>query len=198
MDEDARQKIALFRIAVLGPLVGARLEHGDLVELCREAATRAWELPSGEVVEVSARTVEDWHRAYQRGGFAALHPKDRSDKDKTRVISEELVELILRLKREKPLRSVKRIIRVLERAKKVPRGALTKSTVHRLLQVHGASRLPVRGPDAERRSFLVNPRPSPSPAQFAARSAAGRARATAPGLLQGPRRPAGRRTGAAG
>ena len=154
MDEEARQKIALFRIAVLGPLVGARLEHGDLVELCREAATRAWELPSGEVIEVSARTVEDWHRAYQRGGFAALHPKGRSDKDKTRVIPEELVELILRLKREKPRRSVKRIIRVLERAKKVQRGALTKSTVHRLLQVHGASRLPVRGPDAERRSFI--------------------------------------------
>ena len=63
MDEKARQEIALFRIAVLGPLVGTRLERGELVELCREAAGRAWELPSGEVIEVSARTVEAWFSA---------------------------------------------------------------------------------------------------------------------------------------
>lgn len=154
MDEKARQQLALFRIAVLGPLVGARLEHGELVELCRAAAARTWELPSGAVVEVSARTIEDWFYAYQRGGFAALHPKRRSDADKPRAISEELGQLILRLKQEKPRRSVKRIIRVLERAKKVERGTLTKSTVHRLLKVHGASRRPLRGPGAERRSFI--------------------------------------------
>ena len=154
MDEKDRQQLALFRISVLGPLVGARLEHGELVELCREAAARTWELPSGEIVEVSARTIETWFYSYQRGGFAALHPRRRSDADQPRAISEELGELILRLKREKPRRSVKRIIRVLERAKKVERGALTKSTVHRLLKVHGASRRPVRGPGAERRSFI--------------------------------------------
>ena len=154
MDEKARQQLALFRIAVLGPLVGARLEHGELVELCRAAAARTWELPTGAVIDVSARTIEDWYYAYRHGGFAALHPQRRSDADKPRVISEELASLILRLKKEKPRRSVKRIIRALERAKKVERGTLTKSTVHRLLKVHGASRRPLRGPGAERRSFI--------------------------------------------
>lgn len=154
MDEKSRQQVALFRISVLGPLVGARLEHGELVELCREAASRAWELPSGEVIELSARTIEDWLYLYRNGGFAALHPKERSDRAKPRAIPDELVELILRLKREKPRRSVTRIIRVLERAKKTQRGELTKSTVHRLLQVHGASKQPARGPGAERRSFI--------------------------------------------
>ncbi|MHB8876694.1 MAG: helix-turn-helix domain-containing protein [Myxococcaceae bacterium] len=154
MDEKSRQQLALFRIAVLGPLVGARLEHGDLVEACREAAQRTWELPSGELVEVSARTIEEWHYLYQHGGFTALHPQARSDRGRPRFISEDLADLILRLKREKPRRSVKRIIRVLERAKKVPRGVLTKSTVHRLLKAHGASKRPVVGPGAERRSFI--------------------------------------------
>jgi hypothetical protein len=60
MDEKARQQLALFRISVLGPLVGARLEHGELVELCREAAARTWELPGGAFIDVSARTIEDW------------------------------------------------------------------------------------------------------------------------------------------
>lgn len=154
MDEKDRQQLALFRISVLGPLVGARLEHGELVELCRQAAARTWELPSGEVVEVSARTIETWFYSYQRGGFAALHPRRRSDAEQSRAISDELGQLVLRLKREKPRRSVKRIIRVLERAKKVERGGLTKSTVHRLLKVHGASRRPLRGPGSERRSFI--------------------------------------------
>ena len=63
MDEEARQLLALFRIAVLGPLVGARLEHGELVELCRAAAARTWELPGGAIIEVSARTIEDWYSA---------------------------------------------------------------------------------------------------------------------------------------
>lgn len=154
MDDKARQQLALFRISVLGPLVGARLEHGELAELCRIAAARTWELPNGAVTEVSARTIEAWFYAYQSGGFAALHPRRRSDADKPRAIPEELKTLILRLKQEKPRRSVKRIIRVLERAKKVERGALTKSTVHRLLHLHGASRRPLRGPGAERRSFI--------------------------------------------
>jgi putative transposase len=154
MDEKTRRDVAFFRVAVLGPLVGARLEHGDLVAYCREAAVRSWEWPGGGVVELSARTVEDWYYRYQSGGFAALFPKQRSDRKQSRAISEELGALILRLKQEKPRRSVKRIIRILERAKKADRGLLTKSSVHRLLQAHSASKRPARGPGAERRSFL--------------------------------------------
>jgi putative transposase len=154
MDKKKRQEVALFRVAVLGPLVGARLEHGDLVAYCREAASRSWEWPGGGAAELSERTVEDWYYQYQSGGFAALFPRQRSDFKQSRAIPKELGELVLRLKQERPRRSAKRIIRILERAKKVPRGELTKSSVHRLLQAHGASKRPARGPGAERRSFL--------------------------------------------
>lgn len=154
MDETKRRAIALFRVSVLGPLVGARLEHGDVVAYCREAAERAWEWPNGDVVRLSARTIEDWYQQYKSGGFAALFPKPRSDGKTSRSIPEELGALVLRLKQEKPRRSIKRIIRILERAKKVDRGRLTKSSVHRWLAVHRASGRPARGPGAERRSFL--------------------------------------------
>ena len=118
MDKKAREEVALFRVAVLGPLVGARLEHGDLAAYCREAASRSWEWPGGDVVALSARTIEDWYYQYQSGGFAALFPRQRSDCKESRAIPKELGELVLRLKQEKPRRSVKRIIRILERAKK--------------------------------------------------------------------------------
>lgn len=154
MDDKKRQEVALFRVSVLGPLVGARLEHGDLVAYCREAATRPWEWPGGDTVELSARTVEAWYYRYQAGGFAALFPSPRSDKKESRSVPEDIRQLVVRLKQEKPRRSVKRIIRILERARKVELGLLTKSSVHRLLQAHGVSKRPVRGPGAERRSFL--------------------------------------------
>ena len=77
-----------------------------------------------------------------------------SDANKSRAITVELEQLLVRLKQGKPRRSVKRIIRALERAraKKVERG-LSKSSVHRLLKAHGISQRPLRGPGAERRSF---------------------------------------------
>jgi putative transposase len=146
--------VALFRVSVLGPLVGARLEHGDIVAYCRQAAARPWRRPDGEVVELSARTIEDWYYRYMSGGFGALFPKPRSDRGKSKAIPAQIGELVLRLKQERPRRSVRRIIRILERAKLVKRGTLTKSSTHRLLMAHGASKRPARGPGAERRSFL--------------------------------------------
>ena len=154
MDEETRRAIARWRLAVLGPLISARLEHGDRVEWFRAAAARTHEHPDGHLVKLSARTVEAWFLAYRHGGFDALHPKTREDAGQSRAISEEIADLILRAKRERPRRSIRRIIRMLERAGRVRRGELSRSSVHRLLQRHGVSVRPVRGPAAERRSFL--------------------------------------------
>ena len=153
MDDETKQDIALFRVAVLGALIGAELEHGDLVALCREAAERRWEWPDGTLEHLAARTIEGWYYAYRHGGFAALMPKDRADLGST-DIRPDLANLIVRAKRERPHRSIKRIIKLLVRAKKAAPGELSKASVHRLLERHEISRVPARGPAAERRSFI--------------------------------------------
>lgn len=153
MDDKTKQDLALFRVSVLGALVGAELSHGEVVALCREAALRTWEWPDGTKGRLSARTIEGWFYAYQRGSFAALLPKDRKDLGSS-DIRPELAELLLRAKREKPRRSLRRLIRMMERAGKTQRGELSRSAVHRLLARHALSGRPVRGPSAERRSFL--------------------------------------------
>jgi putative transposase len=155
MDDKTKRAIALWRIGVLGPLMSARLEHGDRRALYDEIAARVHQMPDGHTVELSARTIESWHYAYKRGGFEALHPSTRADRGQSRAIAPELAELIVRAKREKPRRSIRRIIRMLERAGRVKLGELSRSTVHRLLQSGGISTRPVRGPSAERRSFLA-------------------------------------------
>jgi transposase InsO family protein len=154
MDDEDRKRVALWRLGVLGPLISARLEHGDRRALFDEAAARTHEMPDGRQVTLSARTVEAWFYAYRTGGFEALWPEPRSDRGQSRAIAGPVTALILRAKREKPRRSVRRIIRMLERAGVVAAGALHRATVHRLLAAHGASKRPLRGPATERRSFL--------------------------------------------
>lgn len=155
MDDDRKQRIALFRLGVLGPLISARLEHGDRRAYFEAAASRAHEHPDGRIIQLSPRTIEDWYQQYRHGGFAALHPGDRSDVGQSRSIARETVDIIVRAKRERPRRSIRRIIRMLERARLVRPGELSRSSVHRLLKAHDISARPVRGPAAERRSFIM-------------------------------------------
>jgi hypothetical protein len=64
MDDDAKRAIALFRLGVLGPLVSARLEHGDRTAYFVEAASRRHVMPpDGRIVRLSARTIEAWYSA---------------------------------------------------------------------------------------------------------------------------------------
>jgi len=154
MQHDDKRAIALWRLSVLGPLISARLEYGDRRRYFDEAASRLQQRPDGRQVRLSARTIEAWYYAYLGGGFAALHPGDREDRGKSRAIRAEVAETILRAKREKPRRSIRRIIKMLERARIVRTGELSRSSVHRLLAAHGASARPLRAPATERRSFL--------------------------------------------
>jgi putative transposase len=154
MDDESKQEIALWRVAVLGALISARLEHGDRRTLLEAAAARTHQRPDGRHVHVSARTLEGWWYAYRHGGLAALMPRVRGDRGLSRAIPAHLGALVLAAKAEKPRRSIRRLIRVLERAGKVRRGELTRSSVHRLLRAHGLSARPLRGPGLERRSFL--------------------------------------------
>ena len=149
MDEDARRAVALFRFGVLGPLVSARLEHGDRRAHFEAAASRDWVMPSGRVARISARTIEAWYYRYRSEGLAGLAPDARSDSGTSRSMSAEVADLVLRAKREKPRRSIRRIIRMLERAGRVQPGELSRSSVHRLLSREGISWRPTRAQDAE-------------------------------------------------
>jgi transposase InsO family protein len=154
MDDDERQRIALWRLGVLGPLMSARLEHGDVSGYVRQAAERLHRRPDGLEVRLSESTVEAWHYAYRCHGLAALMPKDRSDKGESRAIRPVVADLLLRAKAEKPRRSIRRLIKMLVRAGVAKPGELSKSSVHRLLAAASMSWRPARAEVQERRSFI--------------------------------------------
>jgi putative transposase len=135
--------------------MSARLNHGDIRAYLVEASERMHRLPDGRETTLSARTIEAWHYAYQRGGFAALRPKDRSDQGQSRAIRPELADLLIRAKAEKPRRSIRRLIKMMVRAGKAARGELSKSSVHRLLKTANLSFRPARAEVQERRAFIT-------------------------------------------
>ena len=150
-DDDKKKEWALWRFSVLGPLVSARLEHGDRRALLKEAAARAHLDPDGRSRRIPERTIENWLYAWRRGGLEALEHDERSDRASTQI-RPELQELLLRLKRERPRRSIRRLIKILVRAGNAREGELSKSSVQRFLKRHGISTRPAK--PRERRSFL--------------------------------------------
>src|SRR6516164_3914008 len=111
---DARaEKIALFRYALIAPLVLEMLPHGELTRRAEEIAARKYDIPYSERTTLSVDTLLDWVLRYRRGGFLALAPKQRCDRGQSRVVPRHLAELIERLKRENPHRTGMTLLREL-------------------------------------------------------------------------------------
>lgn len=139
MTDDERKAEALFRLQVIGSLTSRELSRGELEGELRELATRRWSGPDGVERTLSWRTLEGWYYAHRRGGFDALVPQPRADTGVCRALTDELRELVLALKREDPGRSAAQILRELEDAGRVSKGAVSVTTLRRLLKRVGLS-----------------------------------------------------------
>lgn len=137
-DPVERSDTALWRYSVLGPLVSARLDHGDRAAHLRQIAARTHIAPDGRTVRLSARTVEAWFYAWRSGGLTALEPTVRGDRGRSHI-RPELQKRLEILKRENPRRSIRRLIRILEYSGEADRGELSRSSVQRFLASGGIS-----------------------------------------------------------
>jgi transposase InsO family protein len=103
------------------------------VALETAASSSALADPRGSPHPVAVRTLEDWWYAYGRGGFAALHPKGRSDRGVSRKLTPEQERLIVAQVRTHPAIPIK----VLYRQWKQQDPALPAlSAIYRALQRH--------------------------------------------------------------
>ena len=62
------EKIALFRYALIAPLVLEVLPHGELTRRAREIAARSYEIPFSHRTQVSVDTLLDWARGLSSNG----------------------------------------------------------------------------------------------------------------------------------
>ena len=131
---------ALFRLSVLGPLVSRDiLDHGERKSIIRELAEKDYAIPGSKRCRIGESTLESWYYRWKREGIAGLTPKSRKDSGLSKL-SEAVQEAILAAKREHPKRSLLQLQHLMERSGLVPRGVLSRSGLHRLLQHHGLSR----------------------------------------------------------
>ncbi len=148
--------LALFRLSVLGPLVSrGRLERGELKALIHELAQRDYDIPGARRSRIGEKTIEAWYYRWRRHGVEALAPKVRADRGASKL-APAIQAAILAAKRENPGRSINQIRQLLERSGQVPRGMLSRSSIHRLLQYHGLSRVDGSPSQAqEKRRFVA-------------------------------------------
>jgi putative transposase len=139
MTDEERNQEALFRHAILGDLLSRNLRRGELRPALKQLAQQTYQDHRGRTCRVAYKTLEEWYYKYRNGGFAALQPRPRRDRNTSRVLSQELQQLIVDMKREDPGRSARLIIRELELAGRIRAGQVSPSSVERLLRRRGLS-----------------------------------------------------------
>lgn len=138
-EEQRRREVALFRYGVIADLLQRDVSPKERGELIRQKLGRLWQVPGKEEpVRLAESTVRDWLRAYQAGNLAALMPKRRCDRGRSRAIPAELADLLCELKEEDRSRSVELCIRIAKEAERMPAGLrLHPSAVWRLFDRRG-------------------------------------------------------------
>jgi len=136
-----KEQTALFRHGVLGSLISRnKLERGELKKLIRQAASQDYDIPGSVHTRVSAKTIEGWYYKYRREHLDGLQPKVRCDRGMSKLPL-DIQDAVISFKKENPKRSIDGIIDLLESKGLVAKGAVSRSSVHRLLKQHGISRM---------------------------------------------------------
>lgn len=102
MDDKMMKEIALFRYALIAPLINDTCTAPNKSEYYRELAKKKYVLPNGREVIYAAGTFKSWYLGYQKDGFDALYPKTRSDIGMTRTMDQETKHRIHELKEKYP------------------------------------------------------------------------------------------------
>lgn len=126
--------IALFRYAIIAPLVTGTLETDmSEEEFFKHAASKVYENPNGKDMRISWYTVKRWYKLYKTKGFDGLKPKIRSDQSKYRKVDEDIITQITYLIREYPRLPATLIYQRLKDNGTVCAGELSLSTVNRVV-----------------------------------------------------------------
>ena len=125
MNDDDRTKEALFRHAILGDVLSRKLRWGELRPLLTELSEKTFEDYRGRPRQMAYSTLEEWFYKHRHGGFEGLKPLSRSDQGCSRRLTPDLEQLVVDLKREDPGRSAPLILRELELAGRINRGAMS-------------------------------------------------------------------------
>ena len=99
--EKQKNKIALFRLALIAPVIH-RTIPGTAAEYFRKATMNELDHPVAGRVRYSPVTLKGWLADYREGGFEALIPKQRTDAGHQRAVSSQIGERIKQILTDHP------------------------------------------------------------------------------------------------
>jgi len=111
LDTDRRQSIGLFRYGLIADLLQLPPGGKGLYERLAAKAALDYTIPGSRRTRVAAETLRDWLKAYRRGGFEALLPKERADRGQVRALPAAVAEALLAVKEDNRNLSVQLVIR---------------------------------------------------------------------------------------
>ncbi len=155
-DTELRQQVALFRYGLIAEFVHQSLAKPGLYARLQEKSMQEYQIPGSRRTRVAAETLRDWIKRYRhQGGFDALLPKPRADRNQSRTLPPEVAEALIAIKEDNPKLSVNLVIQQARGDGKVPEELpLPPSTVHRLLSKAGLMAKKVGEPtEQDRRRF---------------------------------------------
>jgi hypothetical protein len=108
--ESAAEQIALFRYALIAPVVTSSYDQASKTAYYKTLAQKEFVLPDNTTKKFSAKTFQKWERLWSTGGgLTALYPNERNDKGQTRKLTSEVIQKIYDIKAEYPKLNAKMI-----------------------------------------------------------------------------------------
>jgi len=138
MTDNDREKIALFRYALISPILSGQVQNQK--EYLSEITAKTHNVPYYGPKEYVPKTIQCWLRDYRRGGFDAfdaLKPKRRSDYGRSRKVYPKLKEKLVTLRKEKPDISVSLFYDQLLTHKVIKPSDVSYSTIYRIFKREG-------------------------------------------------------------
>lgn len=137
-EDDPQLQRMLFRHRLIAEAAAA--PKGARAALLRAVAAQTHTAPDGREVHVTLRTLQRWLKAYRASRLVGLRRKVRKDKGLLRALTEAAVTDAIARRAEENRRSTPTIIDILERADRIAKGAVKRSTLDRHLDRRGQSR----------------------------------------------------------
>lgn len=141
MDHVLQEQTTAFRYSLIAPIVSRQtpMAPGELKAYLEQTASQVYHIPGSNKSMVSVRTLERYIFQYRKGEWEGLKPKGRIRKENLSIPAAVLQEAI-RLRQQRPERSVEQIIFILVEGGLADAGTIAESTLSRHLRKAGVSR----------------------------------------------------------
>ena len=142
-----RERIALFRLSIIGDLLSQQLEPGQLKQELEERAKNRYRPPGAKRTRTyHFKTLQRWYYAAKADLAGGLLPRSRA-RGFARKLDDEQRDLLLQMRMENPSAAAELVLSEAVRNGIVAQGVLTEPTLRRLYRSAGLPRVSKRRAD---------------------------------------------------